>query len=131
VTVEEAIVARLLAVPAVTSLVADRISRHTRDQDPAAIPAITYEGAGLEEIVSLDGPTGAGRVSLQIDCWAADGDGAEVLALEVRDALQVSAGSGINAAFRKNKVGAEQDPEVQVWRVRSTWNVHYSAAVAA
>jgi len=131
VTVEAALVARLLEVVAVTSLVGDRISRHTRDQDPAALPAVTYEGAGLEEIVSLDGPTGAGRISLQIDCWAADGDGAEALALAVRDALQVSGGAGINAAFRKNKIGAEQDPEVQVWRVRSTWNVHYSAALAA
>jgi hypothetical protein len=45
--------------------------------------------------------------------------------------LQASAGSGINATFRKGKIGATQDPEVDVWRVRTTWHVHYSAALAA
>lgn len=135
-TVEEAVVSRLRADAGVTALVGvgaeARISRHTRDQDPAALPAITYEGTGLEEIVALDGPTGSGRLPLQVDCWAADGDGADALALAVTAALRVGGdGLGLNAAFRKSKTGAVQDPEVQVWRVRMAWDIHYSAALAA
>ena len=130
-TVEEAVVARLVAVSAVTDLVEDRISPHTRDQDPEALPAITYERAGTEEIVALDGPTGSGRITLQIDAWAADGDGAMALALAVGAALRADAGSGIRAAFRRSMSGPAQDPEVKVYRVRMAWDVHFSAAVAA
>lgn len=135
-TVEEAIVARLRAATPVTDLVgsgdAARISRHSRDQDPAALPAVTYEGTALDEVVDLDGPTGAGRLPIQIDCWAADGDAADALAIAVTAALRVGSGEvGINAAFRKSKTSATQDPEVAVWRVRMAWDVHYSAALAA
>lgn len=131
-TVEEAVVARLLAASAVRDLVVDRVSRHTRDQDAEALPAITYEGTGLEEIVSLEGATGAGRLPLQVDAWAADGDAADALSIAAAAALRAgNVGDGINAVFRKSKIGAVQDPEVSVWRVRSVFDVHYSAAVAA
>lgn len=134
-TVEEAIVSRLRDAASVTALVGAgdeaRISRHTRDQDPDALPAVTYQGTGLEEIVSLDGPTGAGRMQVQIDCWAADGDTADALAIAVTAALRTGDAIGINAAFRQSKAGAVQDPEVAVWRVRMAWDVHYSAALAA
>ena len=130
-TVEAAVRARLLEETAITDLVDDRISPHTRDQDPAAVPAITYESPGIEEIRDLDGPTGSGRLALQIDAWAATPDAAKTLALAVAAALRTNAGEGIRAAFRQTMTGPVQDPEVPVWRVRSLYDVHYSAAVAA
>jgi hypothetical protein len=131
VTIQEAVRARLLAQPGLSDLVEERISPHMRDQDPAALPAVTYETSALEEVVDLDGPTGSGRISLQLDAWAATPDESMALALAVDGAMRAAPGNGIRAAFRRTMSGPAVDPEVAVWRVRAVYDVHYSAAVAA
>jgi len=130
-TVEETVVQRLLMVPAVTALVQQRISPHTRDQDPSAVPAITYQRLNSDDILTLEGPDGTGKVSLQIDAWAATPSAAVAVAAAVKAVLIDFPGPGIEAAFRKSSSGPVQDPEVYVFRVRSVYDVHYAEGVAA
>jgi hypothetical protein len=130
-TVEESIVSRLLVDQAVADLVSDRIRPHTRDQDPAAIPAITFQRLATDENMTTEGPDTSGKVSLQVDVWAATPDEAMAVSLAVRATLAGAPGVGINGAFRRDASGPVQDPEVLVYRVRSVYDVHFGEGVSA
>lgn len=85
-TIEEAVVARLLAVSGVTDLASSRIGPPPLDQD-ATLPAIVYQRISSNRTLALDGPTGKGEARIQLTCWAETYPAAVALGNAARIAL--------------------------------------------
>ncbi|MEM9085305.1 MAG: DUF3168 domain-containing protein [Pseudomonadota bacterium] len=68
---EEALVARLRAATAITSLVGTYNNRPAIDwvERPEALPAITLQGFAPGRIYNFDGPRSLEEPVVQIDCW--------------------------------------------------------------
>ena len=85
-TIEEGLVAHLLADGTVAGIVADRIHPEVRPQD-STLPAIVYTHINDERDVDMDGPSDFVRVRMQVDCWHTSYPGVKTLAAAVRAAL--------------------------------------------
>lgn len=85
-TIEEAVVARLLAVSGVTALAAARIGPPPLEQN-ATLPAIVCQRISGNRTAALDGPTGKGEARIQVTCWASTYPAAVALGDQARIAL--------------------------------------------
>lgn len=99
-TIEEGLVAHLLADGTVTGIVVDRVYPEVRPQD-SALPAIVYTHISDDRDVDMDGPSDFVRVRMQVDCWHTSYGDVKTLAAAVRAALN---GVGIASP---NLLGAE------------------------
>jgi len=86
VTIEQGLVAELLADAGVSALVGTRVHPHVIPQD-GELPAITYQRISSQREMQMDGPLSLIRVRMQVDCWSSSYSGAKSLADAVRSAL--------------------------------------------
>lgn len=78
-TAETALRTLLLAAPAVTALVAQRVKADRAEQsDP--LPFAVYTRTGTEPFTTIDGATLGARVALELQCWADSRSQADALA---------------------------------------------------
>lgn len=130
-TLEQGLVAHLLADSPVAAIVSNRIHPSAVPQG-GATPAIVYNRISSLRDVDMDGPMDFIQVRLRIDCWSTSYGGAKDLASAVRVAL-----NGVGLASPKllgavpvQLVHLENDSDVSVfegdqmdYRVSQDWNV--------
>lgn len=123
---------RLSSSPAVTALVADRITPGRRDQG-AAFPAIVYHLISAPRSRTLAGDTSLIKARVQIDCWGRTEDEADQTAKAVKAALEgarFTHGSvRVNGIFLidENDDGGVTAPD-NPFRSRLDFRVHHQLA---
>jgi hypothetical protein len=134
--VEEALVARLIAVSGVSSLVLDsgsspatyRIYPRKLPQNPT-MGAITYQLITGESFESLTGSSGLTFRRFQFDAWSSGYILAKQLAEQIRLALQgftgTVSGVKITGILKESDNGDFFDHETNLWRVSADYNVHH------
>lgn len=111
---EEDLMARLLATPAITGLTGDRINWETRPQGVATLPALVLQKIADDTQVTLDGANGLIESTVQFDCWAPTK--ADVLALkravraELIGARFVHGATAFEGIFLVNERGSFEEP---------------------
>lgn len=85
-TLEEAIVAALIADAGVNALIGGRVYHIQKPAKPV-YPAITYERISTVPDLTLDGPSTFTEVTIEIDCWGAGIAEARALAEAVKTLL--------------------------------------------
>lgn len=90
-TIEEGLVAFVLAQSAITTLIGTRIMPSPLRQN-AALPAISYQLISVADDILHDGPQGLPDARIQLDCWADTYAGAKALAAVVKTAVHAYAG---------------------------------------
>jgi len=96
------------------------------------LPAITYQRISGERAHNLGGPSGRARPRFQIDCWAADYDGAKDLSNKVRLCLDGFKGD-INTESDVGGITLEGDrdiweEEIKIYRVTMDFIIpHFEA----
>jgi len=134
--IESAIVAALLADPAVVALVADRVyetevpERGMSDTRPAVVVA---DRVSATNPVSQDGAGAAGVYRIQVDAWARSRAKAHEVAASVRAALNGKAGIFAGEALQMiaQAPGSERsfrDREVGLHRTTADYMVHAAEA---
>ena len=111
---EEALVARLRAVSAITSQLATVNSRPAIDwiERTDALPSITLQDVTAGRNYAHDGATGLGNPMVQIDCWANTYGAAKLIARAVRDEMETAATQGsidFQESFLVSSRGTEPD----------------------
>ena len=99
-TIEQGLVAELLADSAVSAIVSTRVHPGAIPQK-GALPAIVYTRVSSLRTVDMDGPSDFVQVRLRVDCWHTSKSGVSSLADAVRLAL-----NGIGLASPKT-LGSE------------------------
>ena len=89
---EEALIAKLLATTAITTLVSNRIFVGARPQ-ASTLPAIVVNRVSGAPLYSDDGEDGLEESRFQIDCWGSTYSSAKGLARAVRGALSAFQGT--------------------------------------
>jgi hypothetical protein len=89
---EEMIIARLLATPAVTSIIVDRIEPGSLPQ-AQILPALVFNKISGGPIYDDKGEAGLNESRIQIDCWATTYTGALALGRAVRESLSAFFGA--------------------------------------
>lgn len=91
-TIEEGLVAFVLAQSAITTLIGTRIMPAPLRQD-CVLPAISYQLISVRDDVLHDGPQGLPDARIQIDCWADTYAGAKTLAAAVKTTVHAYRGT--------------------------------------
>ena len=110
VSAEEILYSLLTNESDVTDLTGLRIYPNLLPQG-CAMPAITYQRISGHREHCLGGPSGRARPRFQIDCWAADYDGAKDLANKVRLCLDGFKGD-INTESDVGGITLEADRDI-------------------
>jgi len=84
-TVEEGLVAELLADAGVSALVGTRVYRLLPQN--VTYPAIQYQRISAERFNTLDGPNDLTQIRMQVDSWSDSYEQVKALATAVRQAL--------------------------------------------
>ena len=105
---EEALIAKLLATTAITTLVSNRIFVGARPQ-ASTLPAIVVNRVSGAPLYSDDGEDGLEESRFQIDCWGSTYSSAKGLARAVRGALSAFQGTQSPVNFRYVSLDLEQD----------------------
>ncbi|MEM9786791.1 MAG: DUF3168 domain-containing protein [Pseudomonadota bacterium] len=127
---EEAIRTRLLAVTAVTDIVAARINWGVHPQGEA-LPGLVLTTVSDAQDSNLNAPSGISDARVQVDCYAEDYGAAKLLFRAVRGALSgwSSHIAGIQGVFEENArdgfLGETQDGD-RPFRVSVDFRVVYS-----
>lgn len=143
-TPEQAVVQRLLELPAVVALVASRVYQLKLPQSPT-LPAIRVQLISEPTSYHLRGGSGMYRSRIQIDAYAAERSGADPYgaAVDVADAIHGDdAGAGlsawqgntgssppslrIHACMRVDRQVGYDAEELREVRVRQDYLVHWS-----
>ena len=108
---EEALTARLLGAPALTALVAQRITWGERiKKEPLPAIVLTMVSPGRNYLHNGADPTGNPRI--QFDCYANNSSEAKAVAHSLRDVLEIkTTQSGI--AFSVALLDAERGPMIE------------------
>lgn len=85
-SIEQGLVAHLLADAGVSGIVGTRVYAELRPQK-SVLPAIVYTRVGSTHENTLDGPSPFVTVRMQVDCWSSTYGGSKTLADAVRVAL--------------------------------------------
>ncbi len=99
-SIEEGLVAELLADSAVATIIGTKVHPEAMPQG-SGLPAIVYSLTSSVRELGLDGPSAFVRSRLRIDCWSTSYSGSKTLANAVRAAL-----NGIGLASPKT-LGSE------------------------
>lgn len=103
--------ATLQAVPAIVSLVSQRIYRHgSIPQDSAQSPYVTWASVGTEPANELSDVPGIDRVSVQVDCWSLGDTQVETLATLVRNAIEP-------VAHMTGIIVDSREPDTKLYRI--------------
>jgi hypothetical protein len=105
---EEALIARLLGVEAVSGMVATRVYPGSRPQG-SALPAIVLNRISGGPLYADDGEVGLEQARIQVDCWAATYAGAKLLARRVAASLSAFEGTVGETTFQLIELDIEQD----------------------
>lgn len=128
-TIEQGLVAELLADAGVAAIVGTRVHPGAVPQN-GSLPAIVYQRISSIRDVDMSGPQSFTQVRIQVDCWHTSYAGAKSLADAVRSALN---GVGINSpktlgAEPVQLVYLENDQDLSEregdrieWRVSQDW----------
>lgn len=84
---EAALRAALLAAPAVTSLLGQRVIADRAEQGDA-LPFAVFTRTATEHYTAIDGALLGARVALELQCWAETRAAAEALADVIQDAVR-------------------------------------------
>jgi hypothetical protein len=135
--IETALRAQLLATPAVTALVGQRIYALILPQKPQGgagwVPAVTYQRIAAIRENALDGATGLVGVRFQVDSWALTYAEVKDLAAAVRGALNGFAGAVGGENVQGSFLLADTDryeSEVELFRVSQDFRVWHREAAA-
>ena len=90
-TIEEGLVAYVLAQSAITTLIGTRIMPAPLRQE-SSLPAISYQLISVRDDVLHDGPQGLPDARIQLDCWADTYAGAKTLAAAIKTAVHAYRG---------------------------------------
>ena len=105
---EEALRAHLLADPAITGLVGQRVHWGRRPQ-AGALPSIILFRMGGDRHYATDGPSDLVASRVQVDCWGTSYGSAKNVARAVRDRLSGMREVVNGVAFRGSFIDAERD----------------------
>jgi hypothetical protein len=102
-TIEEGLVAFLLAQSGITTLIGTRIMPAPLRQN-VQLPAISYQLISVRDDVLHDGPQGLPDTRIQLDCWADTYAGAKTLAATVKTAVHGYKGTMGTVSVQRAKV---------------------------
>ena len=105
---EEAIIAKLLAAPAVAGAAGTRVFPGSRPQG-SALPAVVFNRIDGTPLYADEGELGLVQTRIQIDCWADTYAGAKTLARAVNAALSAFVGQVNGVQFLSIFTEAERD----------------------
>lgn len=90
-TIEEGLVAYVLAQTAIAALIDTRIMPSPLRQD-VPLPAISYQLISVRDDILHDGPQGLPDARIQLDCWADTYAAAKALAAVVKETVHAHRG---------------------------------------
>ena len=105
---EEALIARLLGIAAVSGMVGTRVYPGSRPQG-SALPAVVLNRISGGPLYADDGEAGLEQARIQVDCWAASYAGAKLLARAVKASLSAFEGTVGETTFQLIELDIEQD----------------------
>jgi hypothetical protein len=105
---EEALIARLLGIAAVSGMVGTRVYPGSRPQG-SALPAVVLNRISGGPLYADDGEVGLEQARIQIDCWAATYSAAKKLARAVTASLSAFEGTVGETTFQLIELDIEQD----------------------
>lgn len=122
--IEPSLVARLLAVPAVTALAGNRIGPPPVQQ-AGALPALTYRRAGGSSLVGMTANLGIATPIYELTMWATTKTAAKALAEAVLTALARYEDDGVpewlDAVLLNER--DDFDPETELHYVEQDWEL--------
>jgi hypothetical protein len=129
---KEAIYARLSGDPALNTLVGDRITPGRRDQG-TGLPAVVYHVISAPRRRTLRGRTAMVQGRIQIDCWGATEDQADLTGKAVKAALEGARfthnGDVVRGVFLiEENEDAGSDAEGRPFLSRMDFRVHFIPA---
>lgn len=130
VNVEQYIVRTLSADPSVAALAGARVFSELAPQDETK-PHVVIGQSSREDDVAMDGPTGVGRVMVEVTCWASRRRDSSALARAVRAVLSSHSGGAEGLDVQGCFPGSESwdfDAERKLYATSREWEVWASGA---